>query len=174
MYVKPKIKCPEWIIKIEEGNANGEVILHENDDYYLLPDFKWDHKIKNLYLLVIFKDPELQSIRDLTDIHIFLLERTQRQVLKFVADNYGLPPSKMRCFFHYMPSAWRLHMHVQHVSSNLAPCSGTQCGRARLLGEILSNIKLMPDYYQRANLECVINRDRYNEFYTATLPSIRE
>lgn len=56
-YVQPKVECPKWIKDIEVGTAEGELILSETKDYYLLPDFKWDRKASNLYLLVIFKDP---------------------------------------------------------------------------------------------------------------------
>jgi hypothetical protein len=164
-FVKPMVQCPNWIRRIDDGNANGEVILTETNDYYLLPDFKWDRKVKNMYLLLIFKDPQLGSIRDLEGRHLPLLERVYREVIKFVLDNYGLPSSKIRCFFHYMPSAWRLHLHIQHVSANAALGAGTQCARARTIGDVMNNIRLMPDYYQKATLECIVNRDRYNEFY---------
>lgn len=164
-YIKPQVHCPEWITRIENGSAEGETILSENKDYYLLPDFKWDRKTKNLYLLVIFKDHRLGSIRDLTEDDVPLLERTQQQVLKFVTDNYGLSSDKIRCFFHYLPSAWRLHMHVQHISADTALGSGTQCARARTVGEVIGNIKLIPNYYQVIALDCVLARDRYNAYY---------
>jgi hypothetical protein len=164
-YVKGHIKCPKWISKIEQGLAETENIISETPDYYLLPDVKWDRKVPNLYLLLIFKDTSLGSIRDLTAEHLPLLERVRAQVLRFIEGRYGLPANNIRCFFHYMPSAWRLHMHIQHVSSTTALGSGTQCGRARLLNEVMSNINLIPDYYQRASLECVLNRERYDMYY---------
>lgn len=164
-YVEPVVQCPDWITRIENGTAQGEVILSETDDYYLLPNFKWDRKIKNMYLLVIFKDSTLRSIRDLDARHLPLLERTRKQVMKYITDNYGIPASKMRSYFHYMPTAWRLHMHVEHISSLAALGSRTQCGRARTLGEVVNNIKLMPDYYQRSTMECVVNREVYNNLY---------
>jgi len=169
-FVKPMVQCPDWIRRIENGNANGEIILTETNDYFLLPNFKWDRKVKNMYLLLIFKDAELGSIRDLKGEHLPLLERVHREVIKFALDNYGLPASKIRCFFHYMPSAWRLHMHIQHVSANSALGAGTQCARARTIGEVTDNIRLMSDYYQKATLECIVNRDRYNEFYGCGKP----
>lgn len=163
--VEPKIKCPEWITRIEKGDAPGEEILMETSDFFLLPNFKWNRKPKDLYLLTIFKDTTLRSIRDLNQVNIDLLEKVKSTVLDYINQNYGLHQSHIRCFFHYYPSAWRLHMHVQHVSANTSLGSTTQCGRAHILEDVINNIKLVPRYYQTATISSVLTMDRFKDIF---------
>lgn len=162
--VEPKIKCPEWIDRIENGNSDEEILM-ETSDFYLLPNFKWNRKVKDLYLLTIFKDKTLRSIRDLNHSHLDLMEKTKSTVLDYISRTYGMHRSSIRCFFHYYPSAWRLHLHVQHVSANTSLGSTTQCGRAHIIEDVVNNIKLMPNYYQIATISSVLTTVRFDRIF---------
>lgn len=162
--IENKIVSPEWVTRIESGNAEEEILM-ETPDFFLLPNFKWNRKIKDLYLLTIFKDKALRSIRDLNFNHIDLLEKTKSIVLDYVSKKFHLHRSHVRCFFHYYPSAWRLHLHVQHVSANTSLGSTTQCGRAHILEDVMNNIKLLPNYYQIATISSVLTLDRFDGLY---------
>jgi len=171
-YVEPKIRQPEWIERILSGKAENEPILLETEEFLLMPDFKWnrtsDTKTRDLYMLVIFKNEALRSIRDLTGEHVPLLKDTWKQVSEYIAEHYGLHSDRLRCFFHYYPSAWRLHMHVQHVNAVNSIGPNVQSGRAHLLDDVIGNIMLLPDYYQRCTLGCVLYRVHYNTMFGTT------
>ncbi|KAH8058691.1 m7G(5')pppN diphosphatase [Aureococcus anophagefferens] len=104
----------------------------------------------DLYLLAIAKDAAYASIRDLRGERGAGLVRAMRDALLAAArDYYGVPPSKLRVFFHYQPQFYRLHAHctaAQHVTP------GCECDRAHLLTTVAENLDLAPDYYARATL----------------------
>lgn len=171
-HILPKIECPEWVKRIDNKVADGEVIYRETNDYYLMPGFYWNRNIKDLHLMVLFKDKNLASIRDLNGCHIDMLNRTRDEVIEYIKDNYNCPPEMLRCFFHYHPTAWRLHMHVQLVSAKTSISSSTQCARARTLGEVINNIKVCSNYYQVSTLDCIISRERCKEFGYLKVPQV--
>ena len=104
----------------------------------------------DLYLLAVAKDATYASIRDLRGERGADLVRAMRDALLAAArDYYGVPPSKLRVFFHYQPQFYRLHAHcttAQHVTP------GCECDRAHLLTTVAENLDLAPDYYARATL----------------------
>jgi hypothetical protein len=154
-YTAPSIMTPDWVKRIFNGTADGEVIYSETDDYYLMPDFKWNRNIEDMHLLVLFKDLRLQSLRDLRGQHVGLLKETQTMVHKYIMDHYQIPKNQIITFFHYHPSAWQLHIHFQHVSAETSLSGCTQVGRAHLLNQVIYNLSLDSDYYKDATLTCV-------------------
>lgn len=164
MYSKlSKKPVPTWITNIFNGTAKGEIIYQNTEDYMLMPDFKWDHDPKHLYFLVLYKDKHLRSIRDLRKEDISLLENTQDMVLKYIYDNYEIPDYKLRLFFHYQPSAWQLHLHVQHIDSPIT--SSAMISRAISLSDVIQNLSIKDRYYREATLECIVSSTDYNKFY---------
>ncbi|KAH8095401.1 hypothetical protein JL720_2699 [Aureococcus anophagefferens] len=103
----------------------------------------------DLYLLAIAKDAAYASIRDLRGERGAGLVRAMRDaLLAATRDYYGVPPSKLRVFFHYQPQFYRLHAHctaAQHVTP------GCECDRSPL-DDRRENLDLAPDYYARATL----------------------
>lgn len=85
---------------------------------------------------------------------------------KAIQDKYGVPPSKLRIYFHYQPSYYHLHVHFTHVKLE-APGSGVE--RAHLLTDVINNIKLLPDYYKLKPLMFAVkeNDPLYSRFKEA-------
>lgn len=150
--VRPFITLPDWVRRIFDGTAKGEVIFMETEDYYLMPDFKWNQRQEDLYLLVLFKSLELKSMRDLTSDHIELLETADKTVKEYIFEQYNLEPQYIRSFLHYHPSTWQLHIHYQHISAENALGGNTQIGRAHLLSQVIYNLRLDGNYYKNATL----------------------
>jgi len=159
-------RAPGWVRNIFNGTAKGEIIYKKTKDYYLMPDFKWDHEPNHLYLLVLFKDTRLHSLRDVTDIDIPMLQRARDEVLTYIYEEFGIDEDKLRVYFHYQPSAWQLHMHVQHLDSPVV--NSYQSSKAITLTDVIQNMQLLPDYYIKANLECIISVADNTKYYRQT------
>lgn len=157
------LRTPKWVLNIFNGSAEGEIIYKETADYYIMPDFKWDHNIESPYLLVLFKDVTLQSIRDLTSHHLTMLQRAHRDIMDFIYQRYGHGQDVIRCYFHYQPSAWQLHMHVQHINSKVV--ASYQSSKAVTYNDVMQNISLSSDYYNKATLECIVSSTDYGKYY---------
>lgn len=158
-----KLRTPNWVLNIFDGTAEGEIIYKETADYYIMPDFKWDHNVERPYLLVLFKDTSLQSVRDLTVDHLDMLARAHKDVMDFIYQKYGHGQDVMRCYFHYQPSAWQLHMHVQHISSAVA--ASYQSSKAITYTDVTQNIAMSSNYYANATLECIVSSNDHVKFY---------
>jgi hypothetical protein len=145
-------QTPPWITAIFDGSAEKEEILLLTEQFYVLPDPKWDRKPQNAYLLAIFKDSNLKSLRDLRAHHIPLLEGCIDVVSGWMTDKYGLDRDEIRIFIHYPPSAWRLHIHFQALNADNSLGSNVQCGRAHLLQTVIYNLSIADNYYRDASL----------------------
>jgi hypothetical protein len=162
-HIADQITLSSWVKNIFDDAAPGEKVLYRSPDYLLMPDFKWNQREQDLYLLVLFLDRGLRSLRDLTAAHIPLLERINREVLQFIQIRFGLEANRIRAFIHYPPSAWQLHIHYQHVASSKITLANIQAGKAHLLDTVIQNLQLMPDYYQRATIPCIVDNRDYKD-----------
>ena len=74
-----------------------------------------------------------------------MLKSVRDESLKAIEKKWGLDPSKVRAYFHYLPTYYHLHVHFTHVD--------VKCDRAIVtLDEAISNIELMGDYYAKCSL----------------------
>lgn len=62
----------------------------------------------------------------------------------------------MRIFFHYQPSYYHLHVHFTHLNYD---SPGLLAGKAHLLAEVIDNIHIDGDYYEKKTLSFSINED---------------
>jgi m7GpppX diphosphatase len=123
-----------------------------------MPDPKWDRKVENLYLLALVKDDTLYSLRDLRDNHITMLASIRDISVQYILEHFkhfGITDGHIRIFIHYYPSAWRLHIHFQHISSTIALGGNTQVGKAHLLSTVITNLVMNGNYYRDSTIECV-------------------
>jgi hypothetical protein len=60
----------KWIHNIIDHISESKDIILEDSNLIYIPDYKWDNNIKNLHILGIFKNKNLNSIRDLNKDHI--------------------------------------------------------------------------------------------------------
>lgn len=127
----------------------------DDKGFILLPDLKWDGKTQNtFYAVAIVRRRDLKSIRSLTGDHLELLRNLRDKGVAAIEQRFKLRRSELRIYFHYQPSFHHLHAHFTYLNYN-AP--GIFCEKSHLLDTVISNVELMPDYYQRATLSFVLD-----------------
>lgn len=84
---------------------------------------------------------------------MYINERSKTIVIlffqKFLESKYGLPPNKIRAFFHYPPTYYHLHIHFTTLENRMC---GAEIERGRLLQDVIDHIQLKNDYYQTKTL----------------------
>lgn len=156
----------DWVYNILEHKQEADKIIFEDDEFILLPDYKWNGQKESLYLLAIVTDRTIKSIRELNGSHLQLLENIQSKSLKAIKEKYNLSASEVRAYFHYQPSFYHLHVHFTALSYD-AP--GIFCEKSHLFQTVINNIKLLPEYYQNSSLTFAVReKDKlylaYKEF----------
>ncbi|AYV78202.1 MAG: hypothetical protein Edafosvirus6_51 [Edafosvirus sp.] len=154
--VLPKIDTYDvkWIYNIIDEKSEMERFVFKNDRFIIILNMNWNHgdDKNNLYMLAIPRDKTLRSIRDLNATHVDLLEDMVATAKTIITEKFEMPPDHFRMFFHYHPSTWMLHMHINSVNSQKYNASINNC---HLASSVISNIKAMSSYYQLATLQIV-------------------
>ncbi|PVG00817.1 HIT-like protein [Serendipita vermifera] len=161
--VKPYIDTfpPErtsWIDNILSFKKEAEKILYVDDDFILLPDFKWDLKdVNTLYLQAIVRHRSIKSLRDIRPNHLSMLKQIQAQSYTAVR-KWGLKRGDLRLYVHYQPSYCHFHVHVVQV--NYSGLSGANVGQAHLLDDIISLLEIdgdrEPSIFERMTLSYTV------------------
>lgn len=151
----------QWVYNILEKKKEADRIVFEDPDpktgFVLLPDLKWDgSQVENLYLVAIVHDRSLRSIRDLRQQHLGLLQNIQDKGALAIENKYNVSEEKLRIFFHYQPSYYHLHVHFTHLNYD---SPGQKAGKAHLLAEVIGNIHIDGDHYEKKTLSFSINED---------------
>ena len=100
--------------------------------------------------LVIFKNMELRTMRDLRLEHVEMLQDMQQKLSKFLRQQHGTLAKSYRIFFHYFPSVFQLHAHVsaRRITFNSY--------RRHYLFGVLRNLQKNDRYYQDAMILTVL------------------
>ena len=137
---------PNWIYNCLMGQNEADSVLYEDDNVMFLPDNKWDSKdTTQVYLLALFKDLSLKSVRDFGSQHIDILENVRLATAGVFDDKWGMQPCKFRAYFHYHPNYWHVHLHLVALGSSKLT-SGI------LLDDVIEHLKMDGDYYRNATL----------------------
>eukprot|EP00088_Acartia_fossae_P071257 TRINITY_DN9748_c0_g1_i13.p1 TRINITY_DN9748_c0_g1~~TRINITY_DN9748_c0_g1_i13.p1 ORF type:complete len:705 (-),score=118.84 TRINITY_DN9748_c0_g1_i13:132-2192(-) len=149
----------DWVYNILDHKKEAERIIYENPDpnhgFLMAPDFKWTGaQIEDLYVLAIVHRKGIKSLRDLNSSHLPLLYNLRDQGLAAIQDKYGLASDKIRCYIHYQPSYYHLHVHFTALEYQ-AP--GINCEKSHLLSDVISNIEKNGSYYQTTVLSFCVN-----------------
>lgn len=143
----------DWVYNILDHKQEVDKIIFEDLDpkngFILLPDYKWNGQVETMYLLAIAMDRNIKSLRDLNGSHLSLLENIRTKSIEAVQKKFNIKNDSIRAYIHYQPSFYHLHCHITYLGYE-AP--GIHCARAHLLDNVINNVKLMPDYYQKASL----------------------
>lgn len=158
--IKPFInEIPEksfnWIYNILDNGAESDRTIYKNKNpeigLTVVLDLQTDISLKeNFHCLGIIERRDLNTIRDLTSAHIPLLNEILGNAVEAVAKYLEFPRDEIRCYFHYHPSFYHLHVHFSHSSHGTLSVSTE---RAHLVSKVLSNLEICPDYYKRVTLE---------------------
>ncbi|XP_037954972.1 m7GpppX diphosphatase [Teleopsis dalmanni] len=148
----------EWVYNILEHKQETERIIFEDKDpdegFILLPDLKWDGRnVETLYLIALPHKRNIKSLRDLTGEHLPLLRNIRKLAVEKIEELYGISGSQLRMYFHYQPSFYHLHVHI-NLLRNDAP--GIWCEKSHMLDTVINNLELVPDYYSRATIPFVL------------------
>ncbi|XP_018564709.1 m7GpppX diphosphatase [Anoplophora glabripennis] len=150
----------QWVYNILEHKSESERIVFEDVDpvngFIMVPDLKWSGEIDTLYLLAISNRRNIKSLRDLTQEHLPLLKNIREKGIEVIKNKYGLEGTQLRIYLHYQPSFYHLHVHFCYLKHE-AP--GILAERAHLLSNVISNIELLPDYYQKVTLPFVVREN---------------
>uniref|UniRef100_A0A0N4U6H8 m7GpppX diphosphatase n=1 Tax=Dracunculus medinensis TaxID=318479 RepID=A0A0N4U6H8_DRAME len=153
-YIQSNQLSVEWVYNVLDKKCESERIIFDNPDqingFMLLPDLKWNGiDIENLYVQAIVYRRTIKSVRDLKEEHLPLLKNIREQGLKTVEEKYNVHRQQIRMYLHYQPSYYHLHVHFVHISYDAA---ANNVGKAILLDDVINNISLMADYYQKTSL----------------------
>lgn len=150
----------QWVYNILDKKKEADTILFERQDnsegFIILPDLKWDQKtLSSLYLVAIVHDRSLRSMRDLKKEHVPLLRSIMQEGQRVAKEKFGLGKgesestalSKIRCFLHYQPTYYHLHVHL--LSSDYTSHPGALVGQAHLLDDVIDLLEMGVDFTKR-------------------------
>ena len=139
----------KWILNIFEGKSEQESILFKNSEFILLPDYKWNtQNLDDLYYLGIMKPIKgkyIMSVRDLNESHLAILNN-MNNVVDIIEKKHNLEDNQIIAYVHYHPSFYIFHVHYTFVNNDVFKSSFP---RSILLKDIIDNIKLDGEYYQK-------------------------
>lgn len=160
----------QWLYDVLDGKKEQETIVINNGDFVVAKDtkwpagdfnkaYEWSQSIQNqagaslplglaksVWFLVMPFDRSILSIRDLNDNHVPLLKLMQSETLDYLKKTFGFKPEDVVMYFHYAPTFYHLHLHVNHVS---VLTETTYCGKVEELETVINNIEMNRDYYQQ-------------------------
>jgi m7GpppX diphosphatase len=149
-----------WVYNILDGNAEQDrVLYHDKSDetgFLLAPDLKWDGiDVESLYYQAIVQRRDIGSVRALTKEHIPLLKAIRDKSTELIRENFGLTTSQLKFYVHYLPTYFHFHVHIVNIKYDAPGCTMTCIP----LQEIIDNLEIWPDFYQRATLTFVKTRN---------------
>ncbi|GFS28955.1 m7GpppX diphosphatase [Nephila pilipes] len=134
------------------SSNENEVIYNDKKEnsFLLLKDDPENCSCTNTHFRskAIISRKELLSIRDLTAIDLPLLINLQKKCLEELSVKYNVPTSKIESYVTYPPTNFPLHIFFETVEKD----SMIPAEKAHHLETIISNLQLIPDYYQRITL----------------------
>ena len=134
-----------WIFELmDTPNCPGEKIYHSTDEWLLARDL---HKGTDNRYLVVFRDKDLYSIRELRSKHIDTLKAIAAFLAEWLPVQEAVLHKKYSLYFHYMPSVFQLHMHVSMRKS-------LESFRAHHMHHVLRNLSARDAWYRDALILC--------------------
>ena len=165
----------EKVYQTSASEPNGLHVIRDEDggnplDYIIVRNntngFEGDRRLLIFYTLNNFKQAHdnrdrgidddlicLTSIRNLTQAHLPLLQHSIHTAIELISSGGAHPAFtnflEYKCYFHYQPSTWVLHLHVVHRT-----CSDTdsEFDKTFLLSDVIRNIGLFSEYYSELPL----------------------
>ena len=165
----------QWIDDILTGKKEKERVIYQDDNFVSVIDSKWRSHIncqentdkslwktkmnknnieKNLYILSVIKNKKIQSLRDINDTHVKMLETVLNGTKNAIKNIYGFDDSRLRVFVHYWPQYFHFHIHFTTLSIHF----GCNIEKAHLLEDIIDNVKMNANYYQQCGITAFIGK----------------
>ena len=138
-FISQDRKEKPWIFNILKSEISGETVYVRNRDWILCLD---KHYGSDTRYLVVFKDKTLKTIRDLRTNHVNMLFEMQQDVKLWL--NQHTSEENWEFYFHYMPSVFQLHLHVNTSRAMRNP------DRIQPLHVVIRNLKKKSEHYKDA------------------------
>lgn len=140
----------KWIYDIIDKKSNINKILYENKNFVLIMQKRMKpNEIKTFHLLAFPKDKTIKSIRDLTNIHIPLLQEMVKKSKEYIKKNYNFEKDEIETHFHYPPSVLLLHIHF--VLANNKNFRKPLIEHS--VNSVIENLNIDPNYYKKVKIE---------------------
>ena len=154
-----------WILNIFEKKTEKPIGEAPSKKFIILKDYTIASDDTALVCLGL-PVPEfsyIKSIRDLTQKELPLLEELYIEGKRIISEKYGCKPNQIKAFLHYPPSFYYIHVHYISVNDQNNNNSSS-INRAIDLNEVIQNIKLVNDYYQKITIDHTVqvNSKLYN------------
>ena len=148
------------IVAMDKDAENGFVSVpdskwksHPKVDKVPRSEWKLDESVPtSLYILGLVMDKSIKSLRDLRGKHVKMLENLMEKTVEGIKETYELNKNELRVFVHYPPQYWHFHIHFTCLAIDFS----IQVGKAILLEDVIDNLKMDSDYYEKANLACLV------------------
>jgi m7GpppX diphosphatase len=148
---KRDFKKEKWIYNILDGIAEQEKILYKDNLMVLIPNYTWnENDILQMHLLALPIDKSLHTLRDLTELHINLLNHIKEKSLETIKIMYGFDEDIIKMYIHYVPTTYHLHIHFVLISNTSTNSSVEYSHNLNMVIEIL---KIKSDYYKTTILD---------------------
>lgn len=135
-----------WLDNIISNKSVKEKVYFENGQYLVTADYKWDQKsMDQMYLLMIFKDDTLRSIRNLNGSHVGLLKNA-RECIYALCVQLGICRDHVCLYFHYRPSYFRLHIHIVNIRKSIGKLGSFS--RHVFLDDVIRDLEMDPHYFE--------------------------
>lgn len=150
----------QWVQRlVNDGFANrSETIFIDTEQWVMCSNI---HAGADDRYLVVFKDPRLSTLRDLTGADVDMLLDMNKRVRAFLRTAHPLVHARYRIFFHYLPSVFQLHAHVstKRLAFNM--------NRRQPFACVVRNLLYDSDYYKKALILTSVQRAlRPHNIYT--------
>lgn len=159
-------KAIGWVIEVLEGRKEANRCLANDDEFLVGIDTKWQNHPNadvvprsewatrvvpgQLYCLGITK-LSIPDLRHLRVEHVGMLERMREKALAAIQEIYGVAPNCIRCFVHYPPQFYRLHVHFVHVNNMVSQTSSVP--KAWSLQTVIECLKSDSLFFAKATME---------------------
>lgn len=157
-------KNTKWIQNILNGSNENEKIIYQDNDFILLPDYKWTdyNNIDNIYYLGIAKkynNKYIKCLREINFEHLNFLEK-MLSMTELIEKNHNLKKNSIISYVHYPPSFYIFHVHYVYINNDMFKGGFP---RNILLTDIIQNIKIKSDYYQKFNFSILQEEELMGE-----------
>ena len=147
-HIESEIVKSRWIYRVMDGTQEADQVLYSNDHYMIIPDRDALNDSRVLNWMVIFKDQQLRSVRDLRGSHLDMLRAVKDQLGKLI-------DGPLMLYFHKPASVWQLHLHVASPCDAIRTTNDVQ--KVLFLEDCISFMELDPNFFHKVTMTYMIN-----------------
>ncbi|GBN35562.1 m7GpppX diphosphatase [Araneus ventricosus] len=129
------------ILYKDSGASNSFVLLKDDVEKCLCTSTHFRAK-------AVASQKDLLSLRCLSAADLPFLIKLQKKCLEELSAKYEVPVSKIESYITYPPTSFPFHVFFETVEKD----SSIPVEKAHSLTTVISNLQLIPDYYQRITL----------------------